>query len=262
MERPFFTSRAALQARCKTAAPGVSSNSSAIPEQVSKWAEERLGFIPSPKQRDVLDAGSKYMILCCNRQWGKTTVIAIKALHRALTKPHQTIVIISRTKVQAGILIMRACNFAAYLGYKIRRVLGHNFSLRLPNGSAIFAVPHTSDTSVGNTADVLIVDEAALVKDEVFFSVSPAISRTKGAIWLMSTPRRQAGFFYNIWHAKDDKWKRIFATVKDCPDIDQDFLDMQRLADETRYRQDFECEFLQPPGALFTVDLIRTMLDP
>jgi hypothetical protein len=78
----------------------------------------------------------------------------------------------------------------------------------------------------------------------------------------MSTPRRQAGFFYNIWHGKEDKWNKIFATVKDCPDIDPDFLAMQRLADETRYRQDFECEFLQPPGALFTVDLIRTMLEP
>ena len=30
----------------------------------------------------------------------------------------------------------------------------------------------------------------------------------------MSTPRRQTGFFYNIWHGNDT---RIFSTIKDCP---------------------------------------------
>ena len=48
----------------------------------------------------------------------------------------------------------------------------------------------TTDTSIGPTANVLIVDEAALVKDPVYFSVSPATARTHGDIWLMSTPRR------------------------------------------------------------------------
>ncbi|MBI2679978.1 MAG: hypothetical protein HYX25_03095 [Candidatus Solibacter usitatus] len=230
-------------------------------QKPSEWAQKLLAFTPSAKQAEVLDVDAKYMILCCNRQWGKTTTIALKALHRALMIKDQSIVIISRTKLQAGILINRACNFAARLGYKIRRVLGHQFSLQLPNGSHIFAVAHSEDTSVGNTANVLIVDEAALVKDEVYFSVSPAIGRTHGAIWLMSTPRRQAGFFHNIWHNKDKRWHRIFSTIKDCPEIDPDFLDMQRRADETKYRQDFLCEFVQPANRLFSRELLDSMYE-
>src|SRR5690606_25842104 len=77
----------------------------------SEWAAETLGFTPSAKQAEVLDVDAKYLILCCNRQWGKTTTIALKALHRALSHNDQTIVIISRTKLQAGILIDRASNF-------------------------------------------------------------------------------------------------------------------------------------------------------
>ena len=235
----------------------------ANPPKPSEWAEKMLNFKPSAKQAEVLDIDAKYMILCCNRQWGKTTTIALKALHRALAIPDQSIVIISRTKFQAGILIDRACRFAAALGIKIRRAFGQHLSLRLPNGSSIFAVAHSQDTSVGNTANVLIVDEAALVKDQVFATVSPFVGRTHGAIWLMSTPRRQTGFFYNIWHSQGDtRWHKIFSTVKDCPEFDPDYLELQKELDPIKYRQDFLCEFIQPAGRLIDRETLMRMIDP
>ncbi len=243
----------------RAATPARPASSPAPAEPASHWAESRLQFKPSAKQAEVLDTDARYLALCCNRQWGKTTTIAVKALHRAVTEANQTIVIIARTKLQAGILIQRACQFALRLGHRIRRVLGHQFSLQLPNGSNIFAVPHTSDTSLGSTAHVLIVDEAALVKDEVYFSVSPFIGRTHGSIWLMSTPRRQAGFFYNVWHGNDDRWTRVFSTVADCPEIDPDFLEMQRQNNEIKYKQDFECQFIQPADRWFSRDLLDSL---
>ena len=233
----------------------------AEPLTTSEWAKKLLSFIPSAKQAEILDIDAKYMILCCNRQWGKTTTIAIKSLHRALTIANHSIVIISRTKLQAGILIDRACNFAAMLGIKIRRAMGQRLSLKLPNGSSIIAVPHTMDTSVGNTANVLVVDEAALVQDKVYGSVSPFVARTHGAIWLLSTPRRQAGFFYNIWHNKDTRWHRVLSTIADCPEIDREYLEMQREADPTSYRQDFLCEFIQPAKRLVTNEMMEGMIN-
>ena len=230
--------------------------------KVSAWAESALEFKPSNTQKEVLDNNGKYIILCCNRQWGKTTTIAIKALHRAIHQPNQSIVIISRTKIQAGILIERACNFALRLGYKTRRALGQRNSLKLPNGSAIFAVAHSQDTSVGNTANVLVIDEAALVRDSVYSSVAAFLARTHGATWLLSTPRRQVGFFYNIWHSKDTRWSRILSTVKDCPEIDQDLLTILRETDEIKFRQDFMCEFIQPAGHLVSTGILDAMIDP
>ena len=227
--------------------------------KTSEWAEKLLNFVPSPKQAEVMDSDARYLILCCNRQWGKTTTIALKALHRAITIPDQTIVILSRSKMQANILIERARMFAVRLGKKIRRAMGHQFSLKLDNGSQIFAVAHTTDTSVGPTANVLIVDEAALVKDLVYFSVSPTTARTHGDIWLMSTPRRPAGFFYNVWHSDDARWHRIFSPVSDCPDIDPAFLEMQKRADEVKYNQDFLCMFQQPADRLFSIELLDEM---
>jgi hypothetical protein len=229
---------------------------------VSEWAREKLNFQPSPKQAEVLDGNARYLLLCCNRQWGKTTTIAIKALHHAVHQERQTIVILSRTRIQAGILLERARDFATALGLKFRRVLGREFSLKLENGSQIFAIAHNQDTCLGNSANVLIVDEAALVKDAVFFTVSPYISRTHGSIWILSTPRRQAGFFYNFWHDNDPRWHRVLSTVEDCPEIDREFLAMQRTIDETRYRQDFLCEFVKPDDCLIDRETIERMRDP
>ena len=115
--------------------------------KTSEWAEKLLNFVPSTKQAEVMDSEARYLILCCNRQWGKTTTIALKALHRAITIPNQSIVILSRSKLQAGILIERAQMFAVRLGLKIRRVLGHQFSLKLDNGSQTFAVSPPSKCS-------------------------------------------------------------------------------------------------------------------
>ncbi len=230
------------------------------PTKTSEWAKIRLDFHPSPKQAEVLDSAAKYLMLCCNRQWGKTTTIAIKALHEALKTPSLKIVIISRCREQAGILIEHATDFAIALGHPVRRVLGQSFSLKLPNLSSICAVPHTSDTSVGRTAKILIVDEAALVKDEVYFSVSPFVARTHGRIWLLSTPTSQAGYFYNYWHDKTADWQRIFSNIHDCPEIDRQFLEMQRRANPVKYQQDFLCEFVQPANRLCSREFVRSIL--
>ena len=123
--------------------------------------------------------------------------------------------------------IERTRMFAVRLGHKIRRASGYQFSF-----------------------------EAALVKDQVFFSVSPTTARTYGDIWLMATPRRPAGFFYNIWKSREDTRRhKIFSPVSDCPDIDPAFFAMQKRADEVKYSQDFLCEFTQPAERLFTIEI-------
>jgi len=232
----------------------------ATPQSIADWARDKFEFEASPRQTEILNLDAKYLILCCNRQWGKTTTIALKALYEALHKPKLSICVISRTKEQAGLLIEKVSDCAVHLGLRVRRVLGQRYSFKFPNGSQIVAVPHNEDTSAGRTANILIVDEAARVSDRVYFSTSCYVVRTHGAIWLLSTPKRQAGFFYNFWHNADPKWKRVFSNVHDCPDLDPDYLDIQKRADPHGYAQDFECQFTQPPEYLVTTEQFQKMM--
>ena len=46
----------------------------------------RLGFEPDQQQAEVLLSNAKRGILNCSRQWGKSKVSAVKAVHKAVTQ--------------------------------------------------------------------------------------------------------------------------------------------------------------------------------
>ena len=52
-----------------------------------EFARRFLDFGADSKQAEILLSTSKRGILNCSRQWGKSTVAAVKAVHRAYTQP-------------------------------------------------------------------------------------------------------------------------------------------------------------------------------
>ena len=143
---------------------------------VSEWARQNLKFEADKIQTSVLDHDAQRLILCCARQWGKTTIVAMKALHTAIFNPGTEIVVISKSIKQASLLLNKVCQSAAILGFPRKRVLGYENSLHLPNGSKIFAVANSEKSSRGYTANIVIVDEAALIEDDVIGSASPTLA--------------------------------------------------------------------------------------
>jgi len=75
----------------------------------------------------------------------------------------------------------------------------------------------------------LIIDEAAQVDDELYWSVRPMLAVSQGRIILLSTPFGKRGFFFKEWTASTS-WKKIQITADQCPRISQDFLDEERAA--------------------------------
>ncbi|MBI2687324.1 MAG: hypothetical protein HYX27_13475 [Acidobacteria bacterium] len=228
----------------------------------SVWAEQQFNFKPARIQKQVLDSKTKRLILCCNRQWGKSSVTAIKALHHAIEHPNCTIIVVSFTEQQGGELIAKVLNFASLAGLPDRRVRGYKHSLLLPNGAKIYAIAHSADGAPSRTADIVIYDEAARVSDTVFSATLPFIAHTRGAVWMLSTPKGQTGFFYNFWHDSDPQWTRVFSTVDDCPDIPKEFIELHRKGAPQFFRQEFYCEFTPAPGRLVSRERLQQMYDP
>jgi len=59
------------------------------------FACTQLHFHPDPIQAQVLDPNIRRGILNCCRQWGKSTTLAVKAVHHAFTHPKSLTVCIS-----------------------------------------------------------------------------------------------------------------------------------------------------------------------
>ena len=229
----------------------------------SEWAKTALGFTPNAKQTAVLDHDAHRLILCCSRQWGKTTVIAIKALHTAIFQPASEIAVISKSLKQAGILIGRVCQSAAILGFPPKRVLGHQHSLHLPNGSKIFAIANSESSARGYTANIVIVDEAAQVEDDVIGAASPTLGRTNGKLWLLSTPHGQTGLFFNVWHNEGlTDWLKMKATIEDAAYATKEFIEEQKKLFPYNFRQEFYCEFTPAKGRLLDHERVNKMIDP
>src|SRR5437899_12202660 len=65
------------------------------------FAREKLGFNPDEKQMAML-RGGKRGILNCSRQWGKSTVAAAKAVHRAYSEPGSLPLLLTQSRRQSG----------------------------------------------------------------------------------------------------------------------------------------------------------------
>jgi hypothetical protein len=67
-----------------------------------------VGIIPDEWQVEVLASNHPRKILSCGRQTGKSTVAAILAIHKALTEPGSTVLVVAPGERQAKLLFSKA----------------------------------------------------------------------------------------------------------------------------------------------------------
>jgi hypothetical protein len=224
-----------------------------------RFAREVLNFHPDPVQEQVLDPQNTHGILNCSRQWGKSTLTALKAVHRAYFDCGALVLVVSPSERQSAEFVLKAAQFLRELGLPVKGDGRNKISLLLPNGSRIIGLPSREMTVRGFSAvSLLIVDEAARVPDMMYDAIRPMLAVSDGDLWLMSTPFGKRGFFYEEWTGKDPDWTRITATAEECPRIAQKFLDKERRkVSDAWFRQEYLCEFTLESGALFDEAIIR-----
>jgi hypothetical protein len=230
-----------------------------IPDYPVEFAMS-VGIEPDPWQVEVLASDHPRKILCCGRQTGKSTVGAVLAIHKALTKPGSTVLCVAPGERQAKLIFKKAARFYEMAGYPLpahsRRMTG----LELSNGSVIEALPAVERTTRGYSVDLLVVDEAGAVADMDYHGILPALIATQGEQVLLSTPRGKRGFFHEIWHGAED-WQRMLVRSDEVGCIRPEDLEVFRSSmPEQFFSQEFFCEWLDTEGSLFSYDDIQAAL--
>jgi hypothetical protein len=229
---------------------------------VLRFARERLGFLPDELQARVLTSTARRGVLNCCRQWGKSTVAAVKALYEAYSVPESLIIVASPTERQSGEFVHKASGLARRLGGRVRGDGKNSISLALENGSRIVGLPGTDDTTRGFSAvRMLVVDEAARVPDSVYRSLTPMLAVSGGAVWLLSTPYGATGFFHEAWVGVGDSWERFEARAPECSRISAEFLEEERRQmGASIFGQEYLCEFVSSGRQRFSRELVRGAL--
>ena len=226
------------------------------------FAKEKLAFAVDEGQRRVLDVRVRRGLLCCSRQWGKSTVTAVLAVHRAMMRSEAEVVVVSRSARQSTELVRKARRFAGVLGVRLRGDGQNRGALVFPNGSRIVGLPSTEETVRGFSAvSLLPIDEASRVRDELYEAVTPMLAVSGGALWLMSTPYGKRGFFYREWAHGGEGWERVLGPATECARIPGWFLEEERAKKGARvFAQEYLCEFVQSEDALFDEADVRACL--
>jgi hypothetical protein len=230
----------------------------------SVWAAQALNFWPDDVQRSVLDGDDRRLLLLTSRQWGKSVVAAVRAVWQALWFPASLIVVVGPVENQASELNLKIYEFVARLGCKVHGGGRGKLAVVFPNGSRIVGLSEVPDHVRGLSAPALIlVDEAAFFQgDEILEAIMPMLAtRPDGAIWLMSTPKGESGFFYDLWYNAPGPWRRVRVTAAEIPHrIPASFLAEQEQRNPQKYRRESCCEFLAADDALFSREALEALL--
>ena len=235
-----------------------------------RFARDVLGFRPDAVQERVLDPGVMQGILNCSRQWGKSTVTAVKALHRALYEAGSLTLIVSPSERQSSELVRKVREFARVAKQRVKGDGSNACSLVFANGSRIVGLPGNETTTRGFSAvSLLIVDEAARVSDVLYKSMRPVVAMggrgRPGQVWLISTPKGKRGFFWETWELAGRPagrdWVRIAVPATECSRFSKEFLERERAAvGEDWFRQEYLCEFVQADDCVFRGEDVRACM--
>ena len=220
------------------------------------------GDRPDGWQEELLRSTSKRIILNCARQSGKTTAVAALALHTAIYRPRSFCLIYAPSQDQSTEFFKRVEELAHGLGMDaVNPEALRKTGMDLKNGSRIEARPGSARTARGRTADLIVIDEASWVEDNLYHSLRPSLAVTGGRLVVLSTPYGKRGFFYEEW-TEGEEWERYEVPAPKCPRITQDFLEGERrTTPEWWFRQEYFCEFRETEDQLFTFEMIERARD-
>jgi hypothetical protein len=224
---------------------------------------ELAGLKLDPWQEEVLLSQAPKIILNCARQSGKSTIAALAGFHNTISRSHALTLILSPSLRQSQELFRKVRQFYAILK-EVQLPVTEESALKLEceNGSRIICLPGKEETIRGySSVSLLIIDEAARIEDNLYYSVLPMLAVSKGKLILLSTPAGKRGIFWQEWNSKET-WKKILINAYQNPRIDQNYLEnlRDRMSDWA-FRQDFLCEFIESEDQFFSLTAIERAFD-
>ncbi len=221
----------------------------------------RLDLDPDGWQRGLLRSEAPRILLNCSRQSGKSTMAGVVALREALTAPGSLTLILAPAERQAKELFSKIAAFYRVLGSPLPAESYRKLGMNLANGSRIEALPGSEKTIRGfSGVDLLIVDEAARVADELYYAVRPMLAVSGGRLLMLSTPFGKRGVFHHEW-TEGSGWERYEVPASRCPRIPPAFLVEERESlGEWWYAQEYECRFMEGVDNVFAHELIQAAL--
>ena len=216
---------------------------------------------------------NRRVILMEGRQQGKTTTSAAYILWYTLFQPNKTVAILANKATAAREVLDRYQTMYEMLPKWMQQgVVGWNKGdIELENGSKVFTAATSASGIRGKSVNLLYVDEAAIipnnVAEEFFTSVYPTISAGETTKILLSSTPLGYNHFWKFWNDAENGrngFTPLFIPYWEIPGRDEKWAAEQKaMLGELKYNQEVSCKFLGSSLTLINADVIARMpIDP
>jgi hypothetical protein len=167
---------------------------------------ELIGRPMTSWQLEALSLQTRHTALLAPRQTGKSYSLAVLTAWWLFSKPGEQILMISNREDTAKNLLRVVREVAQHPLLRMSITEDLKTRLELSTGSAVEAVPQSEAAVRGRSNDLVVIDEAAFVDDDLVQSAAlpTTMARPDARIVLASTPWGRGGTLHDWWTAGTD----------------------------------------------------------
>jgi hypothetical protein len=236
-------------------------------QNTATFAELLVGESLWPHQRAVVESPARIRCICSGRQAGKSRTLAVVALHDAFRAPNRRVLILSAGEDAAKDLLAHCAMLAESPLLAGSVVDESKSSITLSNGSSIESVPASTRRVRGKAIDLLILDEAAFIDDDIWTAAQyTVVARPGSRIVMASTPWGRPDRFFAVLYRAGERGERSCESFHwpstASPLVDAQLLSLWRdTSPQREYEREVEARWVDDAGAYFTSAELRTAID-
>lgn len=205
----------------------------------------------TPPQVKIFSSKKRFKIVNAGRRFGKTWVSGAFIMDKTINHPNKIALYIAPTSQMAKDLMWDTWLKEHVPEEYIERKNEQYMTMELKNGSKIYCLSADKpDRLAGKTADLMIVDECALIGDgEHFFNIIQPLLADKyhdGEALYISTPRGYNWFYKVFCKAKENPldWDAFEFTTIDGGNVTPEEIERQRKnMTPKEFKQEFYASF-------------------
>lgn len=232
----------------------------------------KYGFTEfNPSQQAMIEGlnDKRFWVHISARRTGKSSAAAVLALAKLL-EPEQQVLVVAPNFNLSSIIWDYTTQLIESFSIETKKYNQKDHVVQLINGSTFRLLSAENRSSlVGRAANFLIVDEAALISDDEYYTrdLRPALSTFPDSRALfISTPRGKENYLYSYYNRGQDahypEWGSGLFPWHSNPRLQKaDIEEARKALPETIFRQEYYCEWASFEGQIYKIDDDKHFVD-
>lgn len=217
---------------------------------------------PNASQADMIRGleEKRFWVHISARRTGKSYFAAILAFAKLL-EPNQQVMVVAPNFSLSSIIWDYVTDLIKKMDIETAQYNQKDKVVKLINGSVFRLLSaNNRDSLVGRAANLLIVDEAAIIPNDEYYTrdLRPALSTFPDSrcLWI-STPRGKGNYLYDYYHRSEnpeysEDWGGAIHTWRSNPMLqEKDIEEAKKSSTRALFAQEYECEWTTTESQIY-----------